>query len=81
MDQTEWKKGAVKEIPSTVDKTMVLVVVEDVRGPEQKTLNEAKGLVTSDYQAELEQQWMERMRQKYPVTVNQSVLEKVRKRY
>ena len=43
--------------------------------------NEAKGLVASDYQAELEQQWMERMRQKYPVTVNQSVLEKVRKRY
>ncbi len=81
VDQTEWKKGAVKEIPSTVDKTTVLVVVEDVRGPEQKTLNEAKGLVTSDYQAELEQQWMERMRQKYPVKINQSVLEKVRKCY
>lgn len=81
VDQTEWKKGAVKEIPSTVDKTTVLVVVEEVRGPEQKTLGEAKGLVTSDYQAELEQQWMERLRQKYPVKVNQSVLEKVRKRY
>lgn len=81
VDQTEWKKGVVKEIPSTVDKTTVIVVIMDVRAPEQKTLNEAKGLVTSDYQAEIERQWMERLHKKYPVDINKSVLEKVRKRY
>lgn len=81
VDQTEWKEGVINEIPSTVDETTVIVCIREVRKPEPKTLKEAKGLVTSDYQVELEKRWLEELHRKYPVEVDEKVLEKVRKRY
>lgn len=81
VDQTEWKAGVVKEIPSTVDQSTVIVCIREVRQPEPKTLKEAKGIVTSDYQVELEKTWMETLRKKYPVSIDEKVLEKVRKLY
>ena len=69
------------EIPSTVDQSTVIVCIREVRKPEQKTLKEARGLVTSDYQVELEQNWVKTLKEKYPVKINESVLEKVRKMY
>lgn len=81
VDQTEWKEGVVNKIPSTVDESTVVVCIREVRKPEQKTLKEAKGLVTSDYQAELEEKWVNALRAKYPVTVDEQVLEEVRNLY
>ena len=81
VDETEWKAGTMKEIPSTVDKSTVLVNIIEVRKPEPKTLREAKGLVTSDYQVELEEKWMQRLHEKYPYVVDKVVLDKVRKLY
>ena len=81
VDETEWKAGTMKEFPSTVDNTTVIVNIIEVRDPEPKTLREAKGLVTSDYQVELEEQWMEQLHKKYPVKVDQKVLAKVRSLY
>ena len=78
VDQTEWKEGVVNEIPSTVDQTTVFVCIREVRQPEQKTLKEAKGLVTSDYQAELEDKWVKALHEKYPVRIDEKVLDKVR---
>jgi peptidyl-prolyl cis-trans isomerase SurA len=73
--------GVRNEIPSTVDQSTVIVCIRDVRKPEQKTLKEARGLVTSDYQVELEQKWVQSLKDKYPVTINEKVLEKVRNLY
>ena len=81
VDQTEWKVGERHEIPSTVDQSTVIVCIDELRKPEPKTLKEARGLVTSDYQVELEQKWVKSLKEKYPVTINEKVLEKVRKRY
>ena len=81
VDDTEWTPGTMKEFPSTVDNTTVIVNIIEFRKPEPKTLREAKGLVTSDYQIELEEQWMEALHKKYPVKVDQKVLDKVRKLY
>lgn len=81
VDQTEWKAGVINEIPSTVDQSTVIVCIREVRQPEQKTLREAKGLVTSDYQMELEEQWMEALHKKYPVSIDEKVLDKVWKLY
>lgn len=81
VDDTEWKAGTMKEFPSTVDNTTVIVNIIEVRDPEPKTLREAKGLVTSDYQVELEEQWMEQLHKKYPVKIDQKVLAKVRSLY
>jgi len=41
---------------------------------EQRSFNDAKGLVMNDYQNILEQEWIKELRKKYPVTVDQKVL-------
>ena len=81
VDQTEWKVGVRNEIPSTVDQSTTIVCIREVREPEQKTLTEARGLVTSDYQVELEQKWVQSLKERYPVKINEKVLDKVRKMY
>ena len=81
VDQTEWKVGVSNEIPSTVDETTTLVFIRELRKPEPKTLKEARGLVTSDYQVELEENWVKTLKEKYPVKVDEKVLDKVRKLY
>ena len=42
-----------------------------------KTLDEAKGIVTADYQNELEKQWIENLRKKYSITIHKDVLESI----
>ena len=81
VDKTEWKVGVRNEIPSTVDQSTTIVCIREVRKPEQKTLKEARGLVTSDYQVELEQQWVKSLKERYPVKINEKVLDKVRQMY
>ena len=81
VDQTEWKAGVRNEIPSTVDQSTTIVCIRDVRQPEPKTLKEARGLVTSDYQVELEQKWVQSLKERYPVKINEKVLDKVRQKY
>lgn len=81
VDQTEWKVGVRNEIPSTVDQSTTIVCIREVRKPEPKTLKEARGLVTSDYQVELEQKWVQSLKERYPVKINEKVLDKVRKMY
>ncbi len=43
-----------------------------------ETLDDVKGLVTSDYQNQLESDWVERLKAKYPIKVNEKVLKKVK---
>ena len=81
VDQTEWKVGVRNEITSTVDQSTTIVCIRELRNPEPKTLKEARGLVTSDYQVELEKNWVQSLKERYPVKINEKVLDKVRKLY
>jgi peptidyl-prolyl cis-trans isomerase SurA len=47
--------------------------------PSPRTYNEAKGLVINDYQAILEEQWIKSLRNKYPVNIDQKVLDSISK--
>ena len=40
--------------------------------PEQRSFEEAKGLVINDYQAELEKKWVNELKNRYPVNINQN---------
>jgi len=40
-----------------------------------RNFDDAKGLVLADYQAYLEKKWLSELRAKYPVTINQSILQ------
>jgi peptidyl-prolyl cis-trans isomerase SurA len=59
---------------STSGETSSFVILKGVRPPEPKELDEARGQITSDYQNYLEEQWIEELRQKYPVEVDRSLL-------
>jgi len=74
VDQVEWKKGNLQEIDSDVEDRVTFVKIRNVRLPAGKELNEARGLVTADYQTYLEEQWVEQLKAKYPVVINEEVL-------
>ncbi len=54
------------------------VIVKGIRSPEPKKLDEARGQITSDYQESLESEWLMALREKYPVTVNQDMLNSIK---
>jgi peptidyl-prolyl cis-trans isomerase SurA len=72
----KWKKGIAKK--QKYGKTLVFEKVAQLP-QKQKSLKEAKGLVTSDYQDYLEKKWIESLKNKYEVNVNQGVLEEIKK--
>lgn len=77
VDQVEWQTGLADQINSDVESLTVFVKVREILKPEPKTLNEARGLATADYQSYLEIEWIKELKEKYPVTINQEVLGKV----
>ena len=50
------------------------ITLIEVHGPEVKTLNEAKGIITADYQNYLEKEWIKTLRSKYNIKVHKDVL-------
>ena len=54
-------------------------IISGVRKPEPKDLKSAKGLVISDYQNYLEQEWLKELKNTYPVSVNKDVMYKLAK--
>ena len=56
----------------------VVVQVKEVLPEEQKTFEEAKGSVISDYQNNKEANWLKGLSAKYKIVVNQEVLDKVK---
>ncbi len=78
VDMAAWQPGLYGPFKSDVDRFSVFVRVREVLEVQPKKLNEARGLITSDYQNHLEKQWMEELRAKYPVKVDQKVFDKVK---
>ncbi len=77
IDSIPWVVGVTKDLKK--NDQVVFVDVKKVLPPQVKTLDEAKGLVTADYQSYLEKEWIESLRKKYPVTVHQEVVDTVSK--
>jgi len=72
VDQTNWVAGtsALKMLP---DSSYQFVRINKVIVPEPKSLKEAKGFIISDYQEFLEKNWMQELRSKYAIVVNNEV--------
>jgi peptidyl-prolyl cis-trans isomerase SurA len=77
IDGIAWVKGATTDM--SIDSTHTgFVMVHAVVPPEPKLLNEAKGIITSDYQNYLEKEWIAMLRAKYPVNVDREVLKSIK---
>jgi peptidyl-prolyl cis-trans isomerase SurA len=77
IDAIEWKKGLSSDIKK--NNSVVFVDVINILEPTHKTLDEARGLITADYQNYLEKEWIRELRAKYDVAVNQEVLNNMSK--
>jgi peptidyl-prolyl cis-trans isomerase SurA len=76
-DGVVWKKGITGNMKTDSTHTG-FVVIHHVIAPEPKRLNEARGLITADYQNYLEKQWIAELRLKYPVELNREVLSSIK---
>jgi peptidyl-prolyl cis-trans isomerase SurA len=60
------------------DGISTFVIVKGIRSPEPKKLDQARGQITSDYQESLESEWLKGLKEKYPVTINQDLLNSIK---
>lgn len=81
IDATQWIENTIAEYASSVDNSTQIIKIIEVRKPEPKTYREALGLITSAYQAELETKWIEQLRNKFVVDINEKLLTKVKNNY
>ncbi len=88
IDKIAWKEGLSESMPLTKfnglydgrshnESSIIFALVKSLRAPEAKQLNEARGLVTSDYQNYLEKEWIRSLKEKYTVVVHEEVLEDI----
>ena len=56
---------------------VVFVNVKSLVPAAPKQLDEAKGLITADYQNQLEKEWIASLRAKYPVEIMQDVVDSI----
>ncbi|MFN6091086.1 MAG: hypothetical protein ACK44N_01575, partial [Bacteroidota bacterium] len=74
IEKTKWVEGISN--PINLSNNWYIVDLK-ILPPMPKSLNEAKGLVTSDYQSALEKEWVDELKAKYPVKVNQEILQTI----
>jgi len=76
IDQMDWNTS-ISDIME--DNGMKVFIVKNrIVAPEPRKLDEARGLVTADYQAYLEKIWIEELRGKYNIEVNRDLLSKIK---
>lgn len=61
------------------DNKAIAVIVDRIEPARTKTFAEARGTVINEYQAILEKQWLAKLRQAYPVNVNEDEIRKLTK--
>ena len=75
LDKVNWETG---EIPAfEVDGRYYWIIIKDIIPPSPKEISDIKGMVISDYQNHLEKKWIDELKVKYPVKVNNVAFEKV----
>ncbi len=72
IDSIVWQKGLSANMQK--NNSVVFVDVINILEPAPKSLDEAKGIITADYQNHLEKEWIKQLRAKYPVVVKEDVL-------
>ena len=79
-EHTEIKENMVTTpVKNKQDNSYTLTFVEKVfKEPGQRSFEDARGMVISDYQQVLETKWIESLRKKYPVKTSEQVFETIK---
>ena len=75
-NEIEFKEGVSKIYEQ--NNAFYVVQISKIIPASSKTLDEARGQVISDYQVQVEEDWVNSLKTKYQIEVNQDVLSKVR---
>jgi peptidyl-prolyl cis-trans isomerase SurA len=74
-----WKAGVVaNNINDDKEKKIFVIVVDKILPKSPKSLAECRGLVTADYQNYLEKEWLDYLKKKYIVKVNNDVISTIK---
>lgn len=73
--QAAWEVG--RQIVPQEDGRVAAIQVRKIEAPRTKTFSEARGSVINAYQRVLEKQWLDSLRSKFPVKVNEQELDKL----
>jgi peptidyl-prolyl cis-trans isomerase SurA len=76
LSKAAWKVGLSEDIPD--NDQVVILQFKEILPPSIKKLEEARGMITSEYQTYLEQEWIKAMRKEHSFTVNKEVLHSIR---
>lgn len=76
IDTIRWVVGISNDLKK--DNAIIFVKVNKIIPKEQKTLAEARGLITADYQTFLEKEWLTELKKKYPVQINMDVFSTIK---
>jgi peptidyl-prolyl cis-trans isomerase SurA len=71
VDRAEWVTGKTSTV--FVNNRFIVVQINEVLPVQPKQLDEARGLIISDYQRQLEINWIESLKARYKVTINEDV--------
>ncbi len=69
-----WNPGISEDLNDAKNKKVVIVVVDKLLKPVPKLYVDSKGMVTADYQAYLEKEWINSLKKKYAVSIDKTVL-------
>ncbi len=73
-----WKKSVTAYAKDEKDTRFYIYKIAEILAPSPKKLDEARGLITSDYQTYLEKEWLNSLRSKYKVEVDQNVVNTIK---
>lgn len=76
IDSILWVKGISKDIKR--GSTIVFAKIKDIIPAGNKTISEARGLITADYQTYLEKQWIAELKKKYSVYIDWDVFSTIK---
>lgn len=79
-DQVKWVEGISNPVFEK-NNDAGIVLIEKILPAGPKSFHDAMGLVIADYQDQLQKQWVSNLKEKYPVRINQKVLERLEKKY
>ena len=75
---SNWKQGIVPTETNAKNTETTISVINKLLPKTPKTIAEAKGIITADYQNYLEKEWLAYLKNKYSVTINEEVLNSIK---